>query len=63
MHHRGGAVLPGGGDQGFVRQGQQAAGGGDAVGKGGQVREIGQLLCQQRRIDEGIGIAVEQGGA
>lgn len=63
VHHRAGAVGPGGGEHGAVVQGQQAALGIDAVGKGGHIGEIGQLGLQQPRVDEGIGVAIEGGGS
>ena len=61
VHHRPDAPLSGGGEQSVVRQGQQAAGGGDAVGEGSQIAEIGQLRGQEGRVNGGIGIAAEEG--
>ena len=63
MHHRPGAVGLGGGEHGAVVQRQQTALGGDAIGEGCHVGEIGQLGLQQPRLDEGIGVAVEGRGA
>ena len=55
-------MLAGGGEQGVVFQRQQAAGGGDAVGKGSQVGHIGKLGGEQGAVDVGIGVAVERRG-
>ena len=62
VHDRAGAPLAGGGQERVVLQRKQAAGGGDAVGKGRQIGEVGELLGQKPRLDEGIGVAVEGGG-
>ena len=62
VHHRTGAPLPGGGEQRIGLQRQKAAGGGDAVGEGRETGEVGELRIQQSPVDEGVGIAVEDGG-
>ena len=62
VHHRPDAPLPRGGEQCIILQLEQVAFGGDAVGEGRQVGEIGELRIQQGLVDVGIGVTVEGGG-
>ena len=63
MHPGRHSVLGGRGQQLVVTQRDQTAFGCDAVGEGGQMGQIGQLLLQHDLGDEGVGIAVHRQGA
>ncbi len=63
VEDRAGAVLPGGEKKRVVLQGKESALRRDAIGKGREIGEIRRDRIQQQVIDEGVGVAVESGGA
>ena len=63
VHDRAGAVGTSGGEQGVILQRQQATGGGDAIGEGCQISEIGELFIQKGGTNEGVGVSVGGGSA
>lgn len=60
MHQWSHILALGGGDQGLIVQIYQAACGGDPIGKGRQISEIGQRPLEQSLVNKGIGIAVDR---